>query len=49
MLPDLAKFHTLNRLYHLRKWMYPPDKVDDAIELCLKQAEALSEHWTAGM
>lgn len=31
----------------LRKWKYPPDKADDAIELCLKQAEALSEHWSA--
>jgi type I restriction enzyme, R subunit len=26
-----------------RKWHYPPDKADEAIELCLKQAEALSE------
>jgi type I restriction enzyme R subunit len=32
----------------LRKWKYPPDKADEAIELCLKQAEALSEHWSAG-
>ena len=31
----------------LRKWKYPPDKADEAIELCLKQAEALSEHWSA--
>lgn len=30
----------------LRKWKYPPDKADDAIELCLKQAEALSESWS---
>jgi len=31
----------------LRKWKYPPDKADEAIELCLKQAEVLSEHWSA--
>jgi type I restriction enzyme R subunit len=31
----------------LRKWKYPPDKADEAIELCLQQAEALSEHWSA--
>lgn len=31
----------------LRKWKYPPDKADEAIELCLKQAEALSEHWSS--
>ncbi len=30
----------------LRKWKYPPDKTDEAIELCLKQAEALSNSWT---
>ena len=30
----------------LRKWRYPPDKADEAIELCLKQAEALSASWT---
>ncbi len=30
----------------LRKWRYPPDKADEAIELCLKQAEALSMSWT---
>ena len=29
----------------LRKWKYPPDKADEAIELCLKQAEALSQSW----
>ena len=33
----------------LRKWKYPPDKADEAIELCLKQAEALSEHWSASV
>ncbi len=31
----------------LRKWKYPPDKSDAAIDLCLKQAEALSEQWSA--
>ncbi|OQK16054.1 DEAD/DEAH box helicase [Methyloprofundus sedimenti] len=31
----------------LRKWKYPPDKADEAIELCMKQAEALSESWSA--
>lgn len=30
----------------LRKWKYPPDKADEAIELCLKQAEVLSASWT---
>lgn len=30
----------------LRKWKYPPDKADEAVELCLKQAEVLSESWT---
>ena len=32
----------------LRKWKYPPDKADEAVELCLKQAEVLSEGWSAG-
>jgi type I restriction enzyme, R subunit len=32
----------------LRKWKYPPDRSDEAIDLCLLQAEALSEHWVAG-
>ena len=31
----------------LRKWKYPPDKADEAIELCLRQAEALSNSWSA--
>ena len=30
----------------LRKWKYPPDGADEAIELCLQQAEALSQSWT---
>lgn len=33
----------------LRTWKYPPDGADEAVELCLKQAEALSEHWSAGI
>lgn len=33
----------------LRKWKYPPDKSNEAIELCLKQAEALSESWSQGL
>lgn len=31
----------------LRKWKYPPDKADEAIELCLKQAEVLSHGWSS--
>ncbi|RMF42138.1 MAG: type I restriction endonuclease subunit R [Deltaproteobacteria bacterium] len=30
----------------LRKWKYPPDGQQEAIDLVLKQAEALSENWT---
>lgn len=30
----------------LRKWKYPPDKAEEAIELCLRQAEVLSEYWS---
>ena len=30
----------------LKRWKYPPDKTDEAIELCLKQAEALSQRWS---
>jgi len=30
----------------LRRWKYPPDKSDEAIDLCLQQAEVLSSHWT---
>ena len=29
----------------LKRWKYPPDKADEAVSLCLKQAEALSESW----
>ena len=31
----------------LRKWKYPPDKAVEAVELCLKQAEALSHSWSS--
>ncbi len=31
----------------LKKWKYPPDKAEEAIELCLKQAEALSNSWSS--
>lgn len=31
----------------LRRWKYPPDKAEEAIELCLRQAEALSQSWVA--
>ncbi len=30
----------------LRRWKYPPDKSAEAVELCLKQAEVLSESWS---
>lgn len=30
----------------LQRWKYPPDKTTGAIELVLKQAEALSNSWT---
>lgn len=30
----------------LKRWKYPPDKADEAVELCLKQAEVLSESWS---
>lgn len=30
----------------LRRWKYPPDKSDEAVDLCLKQAEVLSESWS---
>jgi type I restriction enzyme R subunit len=31
----------------LRRWKYPPDKADEALELCMKQAEALSQSWSS--
>ena len=30
----------------LRRWKYPPDGADEAIELCLRQAEVLSNSWS---
>jgi len=30
----------------LQKWKYPPDKQPSAIELVMKQAEALSNQWS---
>lgn len=33
----------------LRKWKYPPEMADQAIELYLKQAEALSESWSSSL
>ncbi|EBW3215043.1 DUF3387 domain-containing protein, partial [Salmonella enterica subsp. enterica serovar Remiremont] len=30
----------------LRKYKYPPDKTPGAVELILKQAEVISNHWT---
>ncbi len=40
-----AKMRNLVRQL-LKKYKYPPDKRDDAIELILKQAEKLSHSWT---
>lgn len=31
----------------LKRWKYPPDKAEEAIELCLKQAEVLSQQWSS--
>ncbi len=31
----------------LQRWKYPPDNREGAIELVLKQAEALSDRWSA--
>ena len=31
----------------LRKYKYPPDKADSAVELVLQQAEALGEAWVS--
>jgi type I restriction enzyme R subunit len=33
----------------LQRYKYPPDQAPDAVELVLKQAEALSNGWTVGM
>lgn len=29
----------------LRRWKYPPDRSDEAVDLCIQQAEALAEEW----
>jgi type I restriction enzyme R subunit len=31
----------------MRRYKYPPDKTDEAIELVLKQAEVLSNGWSS--
>jgi len=41
-----AKLRNLVRIT-LRRWKYPPDKQKEAIELVLRQAEVLSDHWSA--
>lgn len=30
----------------LRRWKYPPDNANEAIDLCLQQAEVLSQSWS---
>jgi type I restriction enzyme R subunit len=40
-----AKLRNLVRIT-LRRYKYPPDKADEAIELVLKQAEVLSHNWS---
>jgi len=40
-----AKLRNLVRIT-LRRYKYPPDKTEEAIELVLKQAEILSNEWT---
>ena len=32
----------------LQRWKYPPDQTDGAVDLVLRQAEALSDRWTGG-
>jgi type I restriction enzyme R subunit len=41
-----AKLRNLVRIT-LRRYKYPPDKTEDAIQLVLEQAERLSEGWSA--
>ncbi|MBL8025228.1 MAG: type I restriction endonuclease subunit R [Fibrobacteres bacterium] len=43
-----AKLRNLVRIT-LRRYKYPPDKTDVAIELVLKQAEVLSDEWTKNL
>ena len=40
-----AKLRNMVRIL-LRRYKYPPDKADDAIDLVLRQAEVLSEGWS---
>lgn len=42
-----AKLRNLVRRL-LRKYKYPPDEQKEAIELVMKQAEALAEYWSTG-
>ncbi len=41
-----AKLRNLVRIT-LRRYKYPPDKQEEAIQLVLEQAERLSEEWSA--
>jgi type I restriction enzyme R subunit len=41
-----AKLRNLVRIT-FRRWKYLPDKQKEVIELVLKQAEVLSDHWSA--
>ena len=41
-----AKLRNMVRIL-LRRYKYPPDKTDEAIDLVLKQAEVLSEGWSS--
>jgi len=44
--PDISpRMRNLVRIT-LRRWKYPPDKQKEAIELVLRQAEVLSDHWS---
>ena len=43
-----AKLRNLVRIT-LRKYKYPPDKTEEAIELVLKQAEVLSNEWSKNL
>lgn len=42
-----ARLRNLVRIT-LRRYKYPPDKTEAAIELVLKQAEVLSDEWSKG-
>ena len=42
-----ARLRNLVRIT-LRRYKYPPDKQEDAINLVLQQAERLSEDWSSG-